>query len=334
MEHTTLLKKIKTPRMRGLGKALLLPVGMFVLMEIISFVVFHESLFASSLDWNNFIRNVAISMIASYALSLNMASGRMDLSLGGQQLIGCVIGGNIAMSLGLGPCGVLVLSVLFGMLAGLVVGLLFITLRIEAFVLGLGVALVFEALAASYSMDGLRLFGQNMSLLANPLFSIALAAAVCALMILLMNHSEVGLHYDAIRGSQRIAIESGINITANALLCYVLCGGLIALAGCLSAGKSGEMGTSLNLASAATAFVGFVPVFLCFVLQRWCPMMTGIPISVVTFQLLSMGLTKMELSSAASSTITMLILLLFMVAISFIGSLEQKKAIQKRSMET
>lgn len=332
MKSSTLLKKLRTTRLQGIGKALLLPAGMFLLMEAVSFIFFHESLFASSLDLNNFIRNVAISVIASYALSLNMASGRMDLSLGGQQLIGCVIGGNIALSLGWGPAGVLILSVLFGMLAGLLVGVLFITLRIEAFVLGLGVALVYEAVAAAYSMDGLRLFGQNMSLLANPLFALLLAVIVCVFMILLMNHSRVGLHYDAIRGSQRIAIDSGINITANALLCYVLCGGLIALAGCLSAGKNGEMGTSLNLASAGTAFVGFVPVFLCFVLQRWCPMMVGIPISVVTFQLLSMGLTKMELPSAASSTITMSILLIFMVAISFIGALEVKKELKRRSM--
>lgn len=325
-------KKLNTPKMRGIGKALLLPLGMYVLMEIISLIVFKEGLFASSLDFNNFIRNVAISVISSYALALNMASGRTDLSLGGQQLIGCVIGGNIAISLGLGPWGVLVLSVLFGMLAGLVVGLLFVTLRIEAFVLGLGVALIYEAIAASFSMDGLRLFGQNTELLADPAFAIIVAAVVVVFMVLLMNHSKVGLHYDAIRGSQRIAIDSGINITGNALLCYVLCGGLIALAGVLSAGKSGQMGTSLNLASAGTAFVGFVPVFLCFVLQRWCPMMIAIPISVVTFQLLSMGLTKMELSSAASSTITMAILLIFMVAISFMGTLEQKKVIKQRSL--
>lgn len=332
MKNSTLLKKLNTPKMRGIGKTLLLPIGMYIFMEIVSLIFFHEGLFSSSLDFNNFIRNVAITTISAYALSINMASGRMDLSLGGQQLIGCIIGGNIALALGLGPWGVLLLSVLFGALAGLVVGLLFITLRIEAFVMGLGVALVFEALAASYSMDGLRLFGQDTTLLADPVFAIIVAAVVCVFMILLMNHSKVGLHYDAIRGSQRIAIDSGINITANALLCYVLCGGLIALAGCLSAGKSGQMGTALNLASAGTAFSGFVPVFLCFVLQRWCPMMIGIPISVVTFQLLSMGLTKMELSSAASSTITMSILLVFMVAISLIGSLELKKAIKGRSM--
>lgn len=332
MKNSTLLKRLNTPKMRGIGKTLILPVGMYIFMEAISWIFFHEGLFSSSVDLNNFIRNVAISTISAYALSLNMASGRMDLSLGGQQLIGCIIGGNLAISLGLGPWGVLLLSVVFGMLAGLVVGLLFITLRIEAFVLGLGVALVFEALAASYSMDGLRVFGQDMALLADPTFALILAVVICVAMIILMNHTKVGLHYDAIRGSQRIAIDSGINITANALLCYVLCGGLIALAGCLSTGKSGEMGTALNLASAGTAFVGFVPVFLCFVLQRWCPMMVGIPISVVTFQLLSMGLTKMELPSAASSTITMSILLIFMVAISFIGSLEQKKAIKQRSL--
>lgn len=327
------LKKLDTPKMRGIGKTLLLPLGMFILMEIISFVFFHESLFSSKLDFNNFVRNVAISTIASYALSLNMASGRMDLSLGGQQLIGCIIGGNMALSLGMGPWGVLALSVVFGMVAGCIVGTLFITLRIEAFVLGLGMALVYEAIAASYSIDGLRLFGlQSMGLLASPAFAILLALMVCVLMILLMNHSKIGLHYDAIRGSQRIAIDSGINITANALLCYTLCGGLIAAAGCLSAGKSGELGVALNLASAGTAFVGFVPVFLCFVLQRWCPMMVGIPISVITFQLLSMGLTKMELSSAASSTITMGILLIFMVAFSTIGAIEQKKKIRQRSL--
>lgn len=324
--------KLNVKKYAGIGKTLLLPIIMFALMEILSWSVSGESLFGTVTDVNNFFRNIAVSTIAAYALSLNMSTGRMDLSLGAQQLIGCLIGGNIALSLGLGSWGVLFFSVLFGTISGFIVGVLFVTLRLEAFVLGLGVALIYETFATAFAVNGLQLFGKGLSLLSNTWFFVIVGVIVSVAMILLIHHSKFGLQYGAIQGSQRIAINSGINITKSALICYAICGGLIALSGCLSTGKTGYLDATLNLSSTTTAFIGFVPVFLALFLQRWCPLMVGIPLSVITFQFLSMGLSSLNLSSAASTTITMAMLLVFLVGVGYLNELRTKKRMKERML--
>lgn len=321
-------------KVKNIGKVLLLPLGMFILMELMSSVFFDSHIFETKIDTYNFFRSVAVTIISSYALAMNMSSGRMDLSLGGQKMIGCMIGGNIAINLGLGPVGVLIFCMLFGIVSGLIVGFLFVTFRLQSFVLGIGMALLYEAISVAFSPNGFQLYGKGgMSILGDTWFILAIAVIVVIAMVLLIQRSKFGAQYNVIKGSQRVAINSGINVNKNAIICFALCGGLIALSGALETGYTGYMVTQLNLTSTAIAFSGFVPVFLVMYLQRWCPMMIGIPISVVTFRFLTMGLMKLNLPSSASTAITMGILMVFIVAMGVLGEVEFKKRLKIRSLE-
>ena len=326
--------KVQFADLKNLGKALCLPLGMFLIVELVCRISISRNLFETSIDITNFFKSCGVTIISAYALSINMSSGRMDLSLGAQKMVGCLIGGNIALQLGLGPWGTLLFSVLFGILAGLVVGAIFISIRMPAMVLGIGMALVFEALSVAFANEGFQLYGQsNMGLLGNAWF-ISLFALICMIfMILLMQHSKFGYHYSAIRGSQRVAISSGINVFGNALICYAICGGMISLAGVLETGYLGYFLPALNMSSTTIAFSGFVPVFLAMTLQRYCHLTIAIPISVVTFRFLSMGISLFRLPAAASSVITMGILLLFLIATGQFNRNKAKKALQKRGEE-
>lgn len=326
--------KVQFTKLKNLGKALLLPLGMFFIVELVCKITISRQLFETSIDVTNFFRSCGVTIISAYALSINMSSGRMDLSLGAQKMVGCMIGGNIALQLGLGPWGTLLFSVLFGILAGLVVGAIFISMRMPAMVLGIGMALVFEAISVSCANEGFQLYGQsNMGILGNVRFVSVIALACMIFMILLMQHSKFGYHYNAIRGSQRVAISSGINIFGNALVCYAICGGMISLAGVLETGYTGYFAPALNMSSTAIAFSGFVPVFLAMTLQRFCHLTVAIPISVITFRFLSMGINLFKLPSAASSVITMSILLVFLIATGQLNRNKVKKALQKRGEE-
>lgn len=326
--------KVQLTELKNLGKALLLPLGMFLIVEIVCRITIGRNLFETPIDISNFFKSCGVTIISAYALSINMTSGRMDLSLGAQKMVGCLIGGNLALQLGLGPWGTLLFSVLFGTLAGLVVGAIFITIRMPAMVLGIGMALVFEAISVGFANEGFQLYGQsNMGLLGNVWFISLLAIACMVFMMLLMQRSKFGYHYNAIRGSQRVAISSGINVFGNALVCYAICGGMISLAGVLETGYMGYFLPALNMSSTTIAFSGFVPVFLAMTLQRYCHLTVAIPISVITFRFLSMGINLFRLPSAASSVITMGLLLAFLIATGMFNRNKAKKALQKRGKE-
>lgn len=324
----------KNSRLMNYGKVLLFPIAAYILAELVSSVFAGKHIFETQIDVNNFIRNICISTISAYALAINMTSGRMDLSLGSQQLIGCLIGGNIALKLGWGPFGILGLSMLVGIVSGILVGGLFVIFKLPSFVLGIGVALLFESLAVAYSTAGFQLYGvAGAGLLSETWFVLVIAVIIVILYYCVMQFTGFGLQYNCIRGSQRVALNSGINVTGNVMICYAIAGGLIALAGVLQTGYQGYMSPALNMTSTTMAFTGFVPIFLALFLQGMCPLSIGIPVAVIVFRLISMTLMKFSLASEASTCIIMGILLLMMVVSGLLRERGIRKVLKLRSME-
>ena len=70
-------------------------------------------LFETQLNTLTFIRSVANVSLVTYALSINLNSGRFDFSVGSVALVSSVIGAKLALSLGTGPWAMLFLSVFF-----------------------------------------------------------------------------------------------------------------------------------------------------------------------------------------------------------------------------
>ena len=153
----------KKTKIKNYVAALSVLLIVYGICELISFIFAGRHLFSSAFDYYGLLTRVPITLISAYALSVNMSTGRMDLSLGGQQLAAVIIGGNIALSLGMGPFGIVVMCILFGMIAGLISGLIFVILRIDAFVLGLGVAMIYEGISAHYNTEGLRIFDSSIT---------------------------------------------------------------------------------------------------------------------------------------------------------------------------
>ena len=145
-----------------------IPAAVWLIMELLNLAFCGVHTLNSTVDYT-LMRNLVTSFCFALGLNCNLPVGRMDTSTGSQMYLACIIGGNIALSLNLGGVGVLVFSMLFGMLAGGFVGFLFINMRILPMVLGLGISLVYECISFSmYNQQGLNLFGKpGVSILSN-----------------------------------------------------------------------------------------------------------------------------------------------------------------------
>ena len=129
--------------LKGIGVALALPAVVLIVMELLVFTTQGTHVISSGLDVKNLIRGAGISAAIAFALSMNMTSGRMDLSLGSQRITGTILGGVLAAQLGLGGIWIMIFAVVFGLGLGFVVGFLYVTLRIPPMVLGLGIACIY-----------------------------------------------------------------------------------------------------------------------------------------------------------------------------------------------
>ena len=87
---------------KGIGIAIALPVAVLIIMEILIGLFADGHVISSMLDFKNMVRGAGISAAIAFGLSMNLTSGRMDLSLGSQRVVATIVGGIVASKLGLG----------------------------------------------------------------------------------------------------------------------------------------------------------------------------------------------------------------------------------------
>lgn len=220
-----------------------LPLIVWLIMEVIAQAFTGSHVISSNLDVRNLIRSAGISAAIAFALSMNITSGRMDLSLGSQRVAATILGGVVAESLGLGGVWVLIFALVFGLVLGAVVGILYVTLRIPPMVLGIGMACIYECFGfAATDGVGLRLVGtEGVDLLSNMNFTIVVVLIILVTMLILMTYTKFSYEFRAVRGSQQIARNAGINIFVNVALCYTVAGLVVSASGVLDAAFAGSM---------------------------------------------------------------------------------------------
>ena len=287
----------------------------WLIMDILCLISVNRHVLNTMLDVQNLIRNTGISACTALALSYNLGHGRFDLSLGAQRMLVAILGGNIAIQLGLGTFGVILFALGFGLIFGSIVGLIFVVTRIPAMVLGVGMALVFECIAfVSSRSQGLQLFGvTGVGSLSNMYLTICVVLATVLIAMIIDRYTKFGFYARAIDGSQKIAYNSGINIFKHAVGCYTIAGGLVSFSGVFDAAFRGGVDAQLGFATNSPVMANCFPMFLGKYMSRWSSDAVGILFSTMTIRLFQTGLSVMRVSATGQQVFTMSIFLLFLV---------------------
>ena len=284
----------KNIRLYNVLFTLAVPLVVWLIMEILNYGICGVHTLASAVDLTTLFRNLVSYFCFALGLNCNIPMGRMDTSTGAQMYLACILGGNLALSLNLGGIGILVFSWLIGLLIGCFTGFLFINLRILPMVLGLGISLVYECISFSlYDQQGLNLFGKpGVEVLSNKAFILAFALLVILVMTYMYQYSPFGYNRRAIQGNQKLAKDSGINIYANAVICYTLAGGLVSLAGVFDTAYKSNLVPVLGMNSNSTVFTAMFPMAVGIWLSRRTNPVIGILTGALSVQLLVLGLSK------------------------------------------
>lgn len=307
-------KTVKT--LKSIVIVIALPLTMFLIMELLAYSIKGTHVINSGLDIKNLIRGAGISAAIAFALSMNLTSGRMDLSLGSQRVVSTILGGFLAYRLGLTGVWMLLFVVLFGVIFGGLVGILFVTLRIPPMVLGIGMACIYECIGFAISDGvGLRLVGNDgVAILADANFTIGVLVIISILMFILMSYTKFSYNFRAVRGSQNIARNSGINVFVNVAICYTIAGALVAVSGLLDAAFTGSMTASMGLTSNGSVMANmFVMMIGCAFLSKYANQSIGIISAAITIKIFSMGLTAFNVSDAMNGCINMALFIAFLV---------------------
>lgn len=311
------------------------PLVMWAIMEVVVRLKTGHGMVVSMLDVKLIVRNAGMSAIIAYALSFNLSSGRFDFSLGAQRLAGSIIGGIVAMRLGLSGVFVMLFAIAFGALFGFITGLMFVIFRIPPMVLGIAMGLVLEVIPYVVSNGiGLNLFGvAGMDILSDTYFIIVVVVLVGIFVTILTNKTKFGYELKAIQGSQLIAQNSGIHIFRHTVLCYTFAGALVCIAGVMNASYYSSLAASLGLASAGVVAGNMFPMILGGYIGKWSNQSIGIIVAALTIRFFSYGLTLMEFSEANTSLFNMLLFVGFLIFLANEDIFKKKKAEKERILE-
>ncbi len=261
-------------------------------------------------------RSVATVTLTSFALSLNLNSGRFDFSLGSVALLSSVISASFAVKYSLSAGQMLLISLAAGLLLGLFSGILYVVLRLPAIITSLGVTLLYEAFAFIYT-DGKGVsFGtyQNLTAFSSDIKALLLVTVISTIfMMLAFDYSVFGYHYRALRFGQKISCDTGLKEVGNAIGCYAISGVLMGMEGYITACLSGTIQMSLNFGSIGVMFTAFLPMFIGSFIGRFINEHVGIVLGALTSGILSLGFVRLGLSTETQSLVSAFVLVLFLI---------------------
>ena len=134
----------KPSLIRNLLLSLLIPCTVFLVLEMIAFAK-GVRLFANADSWKLFFRAVANVTLTTFALSINLDSGRFDFSLGAVSMLSATVAGTLAQQWSIGPWLTLIVAIAVAALLGLVHGGVYVLTRIPPIIVSLGMALFLKA---------------------------------------------------------------------------------------------------------------------------------------------------------------------------------------------
>ena len=257
-------------------------------------------------------QTVPAAMLA-WGMSGNMMSKRWDFSIGNMMILTCLAGIPIAQMTGLKAWGVLIFVVAFGALFGLLNGVLYTTLRIPMLLISVGLMKVYEC-AGYLIRDGRPAeLGGSMKMFGRVPGCFVLLVLGGMLYYYAYFCSAFGRNYHALRDGQAIAVNNHIDERKNVLLCFLLMGVFVGLAGVTYSGMSGIVESSPSQNNAMNMMCGaFGPIFIGRYLSRHCNLTIGIFVGSLTMKLLTSGIVAVGLPSPMQNVGNGLFLIFFM----------------------
>lgn len=281
------------------------------------------SLFATNGHWLTFTRAIANVTLATFALSINLNSGRFDFSIGSVSLLSSVISSTICIGHGWGAGVMLVLSLIIGMALGLVSGLVYVIVKLPPIIVSLAVTLFYEGLAFSFTGGKGVSFINNTALLsfANVTNYIIVTVVAIAIIIVIFDHTTFGYNYKALMSGQKVSVNTGIKEISNTLICYVIAGALMGVQGFISATNTGTIQMALNFGSIGIMFTAFLPMFIGGFIGKYSNDKLGYFLGALSMAFISLAYVRLDVDASVQKIISASLLVAFLIYLNNQGKL-------------
>ncbi len=212
----------------------------------------------------NVSTNAAVVAIVGLGMTLVIASGNFDLSVGATASFAGAVSFSTVGNLGVGPA--IAVGLAAGAIVGFVNGLIVAELRVPAFIATLGTMTIIRSMTLVYT-DGhdLTLVGTtSYKALSAGLTPVMLALLVAAVMALVVANTRFGRHVLAVGSNQSASTRAGVRSNRILWAVFAVVGATAALTGMIVSAQvltaNARLDTGLELSAIAVVVIGGTPL--------------------------------------------------------------------------
>jgi ribose/xylose/arabinose/galactoside ABC-type transport system permease subunit len=259
---------------------LLILVAALVLFCVVFNTIF-DGKFIVKENLNAIFTNAIIASFTAWGFCFLFALNYIDLSVGAVMAIAIFTAGELGNAIG--PAGVVIGGLGIGIALMVVNFNIFAWTKVPSWVAGLGMCLIYEAITGYYvryktSIGSFAVMLEEKNAFFGRAPGVYIVFAIgLVLVILLYNHSTLGLRARAIGSRPNIAKTMGISIPKTLILTGIVCGIFIGCAGFIKESYSLRIGNMTNLTSLSLVFPPLATMFLAQVLNRWINLVIAVP---------------------------------------------------------
>lgn len=323
----------------GLTKVLYtiaLPVIVYVLFQVICRIC-GITTFGVGTDLQSILFTTVYTGFISLAMAINLNQGRIDYSIGSTMILAGIIGGHIASDLKASSWLALLIMLATGAIIGIISGIIYILLRIDAMITGIGLAMVYEGIGNMiYGGQGIRFSLKE----TNTMFTwgklpwcILIIALVVFIMVALSKYTKFGYNSWALTGNRKIATERGINGKSNAVICYAIAGALLGIAIFVHSSKYGYVGPEAGLSTGTYMITGFLPFAVGELLYKYCDLYIGVIVGTFCQAMLTSFMVQINLSVSMQTVINGIVICGLLIYTSNQAAFIERKAIKQKLLK-
>lgn len=252
-------------RVRSISKFLLDTSGFWALLILVMAFYIGNDAFLNRMNLKNLVGNLAPLLIMACGATLVRFVGSLDLSMGSVASCANVI---LVVLMPVMNAGAYVVALLFGLVAGLLLGLVHAKLKMPSFIASLGFMNIWNSVALLITPSPLRVtkaFEPLINWGKVVYFDVVSLPTVIALVIMLLflffqMYTAPGRSLNLIGGNERASRLAGVKIDRYKIMAFAICGLTSALCGIFLAVKlrscAPTVGSSYTLQAVAAVLLG------------------------------------------------------------------------------
>lgn len=265
------------------------------------FSIMYQALLPATLAWG-----------VSFACKL----GLWHFSAGANVITGIILGAGIANRLGGGTLTIALCIIAVCSLLGLLMGLLYVWIKVPSIVATVGCMLVLESLGALLWGGNGVMVDKSYGVLGQQPVVIIFAVCVFFIAYLIYTYTTFGFNLKAVANNINVAAQQGIHVARVKVIAFLLVGLFSGFYGVLSLARSFVQAPTTNMGSMDMVFSAIICYFVAAALEKRVNLMVGVYIGAMTVQLIKFGIVALDISGQFNNAAVAIALLIFCAASS------------------